>query len=219
MTASHCAISCLIRASATTPMAKTTATARTRIFPGTMESRAKRTTTSSSRRAARINAICWRACCSRAERPCCRWARSLARRKPATTTPMRKTTKPPGSIGAGRTGSCWRSRADLIALRKNSPALTRDSFLLGAPLDETLIPDIEWRRADGALMREEDWRDGSATTLLACLYTPTEGARDADRVAIIWHRGDGGRDRHAAAATRRFRLEHSPRDGAGRACS
>ena len=78
---------------------------------------------------------------------------------------------------------------ELIALRKNSPALTRDSFLAGAPLDETLIPDIEWRRADGALMREEDWRDGSATTLLACLYAPTEGARAADRVAIIWHRG------------------------------
>ncbi|HEY8071373.1 MAG TPA: 4-alpha-glucanotransferase, partial [Methylocystis sp.] len=78
---------------------------------------------------------------------------------------------------------------DLITLRKDSPALTRDSFLLGAPLDETLIPDIEWRRADGALMREEDWRDGSATTLLACLYAPAEGARDADHVAIIWHRG------------------------------
>ncbi len=78
---------------------------------------------------------------------------------------------------------------DLITLRKDSPALTRDSFLLGAPLDDTLIPDIEWRRADGALMREEDWRDGSATTLLACLYAPTEGARDADHVAIIWHRG------------------------------
>jgi glycogen debranching enzyme len=78
---------------------------------------------------------------------------------------------------------------ELIALRKDSPALTRDSFLAGAPLDETLIPDIEWRRANGALMREEDWRDGSAATLLACLYAPTEGARAADRIAIIWHRG------------------------------
>ena len=29
----------------------------------------------------------------------------------------------------------------LIALRKNSPALTRDSFLAGAPLDDTLIPE------------------------------------------------------------------------------
>jgi glycogen operon protein len=38
-------------------------------------------------------------------------------------------------------------------------------------------------------MREEDWRDGSATTLLVCLYAPTEGARDSDRVTIIWHRG------------------------------
>ncbi len=90
---------------------------------------------------------------------------------------------------SGADGELLAFTRELIALRKDSPALTRDSFLTGAPLDETLIPDIEWRRADGALMREEDWRDGSAATLLACLYTPTEGARDADRVAIIWHRG------------------------------
>ncbi len=93
---------------------------------------------------------------------------------------------------------------ELIALRKRCPALTSDSFLLGAPLDETLIPDIEWRRADGALMREEDWRDGSATTLLVCLYAPTEGARDSDRVTIIWHRGARAITVAAAAATRRF---------------
>ena len=130
---------------------------------------------------------------------------------------MRKTTKPPGSIGAGRTGSCWRSRAALIALRKDSPALTRDSFLPGAPLDETLIPDIEWRRADGALMREEDWRDGSAATLLACLYAPTEGARAADRVAIIWHRGAEAVTVTPPPPRDGFDWTHSPRDGAGRA--
>jgi glycogen operon protein len=92
---------------------------------------------------------------------------------------------------------------NLITLRKDSSALTRDSFLLGAPLDETLVPDIEWRRADSALMGEEDWRDGSAATLLACLYAPAEGARDADRVTIIWHRG-------AEAATV---TPPTPRDG------
>ena len=70
----------------------------------------RRGTTPSVWRAARTSAICSRACCSRAERRCCRWARSLARRRLATTTPMRKTTKPPGSIGAVRIGSCWRSR-------------------------------------------------------------------------------------------------------------
>ncbi len=79
--------------------------------------------------------------------------------------------------------------AELIALRKDAPALTRDDFLQGSPLDETLIPDVEWRRADGATMREEDWRNGQATTLIACLYAPAENTRDADRLAIVWHRG------------------------------
>ena len=71
-----------------------------------------------------------------------------------------------------------------IALRKTAPALTRDTFLQGAPLDETLLPDIEWRRADGAPMQEEDWRAGEAATLVAALYAP------GDRIMIVWHRGD-----------------------------
>ncbi len=79
--------------------------------------------------------------------------------------------------------------AKLIALRKDAPAIRRDGFLHGAPLDETLIPDIEWRRADGAPMREEDWRDGRAETLIACLYAPASGERTADRATIVWHRG------------------------------
>ena len=78
---------------------------------------------------------------------------------------------------------------ELIGLRKDAPALTRDGFLLGAPLDDTLIPDIEWRRADGAPMRDEDWRDDHATTLIACLYAPAENTRDADRVVVVLHRG------------------------------
>ncbi|MFY9627355.1 MAG: glycogen debranching protein GlgX, partial [Methylocystis sp.] len=81
--------------------------------------------------------------------------------------------------------------AQLIALRKDSSALTRDSFLLGAPLDDALLPDIDWRRADGDPMRVEDWRDGHASTLIACLYAPQEQSRGADRVMIIWHRGAG----------------------------
>ena len=79
--------------------------------------------------------------------------------------------------------------AELIALRKDAPALTRDDFLRGSPLDETLIPDVEWLRADGGPIREEDWRDGQATTLIACLYVPAENTRDADRLAIVWRRG------------------------------
>ena len=82
--------------------------------------------------------------------------------------------------------------SQLVALRKESPALKRDRFFLGAPLDDTLLPDIEWRRADGAAMREADWRDPQAATLIACIYSPEEADRASDRVFIVWHRGGEG---------------------------
>ncbi len=77
--------------------------------------------------------------------------------------------------------------AQAIALRKGAPALTRDAFLQGAPLDETLLPDIEWRRADGAPMREADWRAPETATLVASLYA----GGGAGRILIVWHRGSG----------------------------
>lgn len=80
--------------------------------------------------------------------------------------------------------------ARLIALRKEHGALTRDHFLTGEAIDQTLIPDVEWLRPDGAPMREDDWRDGSAATLIATLYAPADHRRSADRIAIIWHRGE-----------------------------
>ena len=73
--------------------------------------------------------------------------------------------------------------AKLIALRKQHPALQEDRFLVGAPHDATLIPDVEWWHADGAPMREHDWRDGDAQTLIAALYA------EDDRAVVILHRG------------------------------
>jgi len=73
--------------------------------------------------------------------------------------------------------------AKLIALRKRRLALHDDRFLDGAPHDSSLIPDVEWLRPDGAPMREEDWRDGEAQTLVAALYA------EGDRVIVILHRG------------------------------
>lgn len=73
--------------------------------------------------------------------------------------------------------------AKLIALRKRHPALRADRFLEGAPHDATLIPDVAWLRPDGAPMREDDWRDGDAQTLIAVLYA------EDDRVVVILHRG------------------------------
>ncbi|KAF0123648.1 MAG: glgX, partial [Methylocystaceae bacterium] len=71
----------------------------------------------------------------------------------------------------------------LIALRKRHPALRDDRFLDGAPRDASLILDVEWLRPDGAPMREDDWRDGDAQTLVAALYA------EGDRVIVILHRG------------------------------
>ena len=73
--------------------------------------------------------------------------------------------------------------AKLIALRKRHPALREDRFLDGAPHDASLIPDVEWLRPDGAPMREDDWRDGDAQTLVAALYA------EGDRLVVILHRG------------------------------
>ncbi|MGJ0454890.1 MAG: glycogen debranching protein GlgX [Methylocystis sp.] len=73
--------------------------------------------------------------------------------------------------------------AKLIALRKRHLALHDDRFLEGAPHDVSLIPDVEWLRPDGATMREDDWRDGKAQTLVAVLYA------ESDRVIVILHRG------------------------------
>ena len=78
----------------------------------------------------------------------------------------------------------------LIALRKDSRAIKSDSFPDGAPIDETLIPDIEWRCADGVAMREDDWRDDRRKTLVAALYAPPESGSRADRAMIVWHNAD-----------------------------
>ncbi len=71
----------------------------------------------------------------------------------------------------------------LIALRKAHIALRDDRFLDGDAHDGALIPDAVWLRADGAPMREEDWRRSDAETLIVCFYT------DADRALVILHRG------------------------------
>jgi glycogen operon protein len=88
--------------------------------------------------------------------------------------------------------------AKLIALRKRHTALRNDRFLDGESHDAALIPDVEWLRPDGAPMREDDWRDGNAQTVVAALYA------EGDRVIVILHRGTDeivvrpppGRDNH-----------------------
>lgn len=73
--------------------------------------------------------------------------------------------------------------AKLLALRKSHPALRDDRFLDGHVADETLLPDVEWLRPDGAPMRDADWSRGDAQTLIAALYA------QRDRALVILHRG------------------------------
>ena len=72
----------------------------------------------------------------------------------------------------------------LIALRQNHPALSRDAFLTGGPIDETAIPDAQWFAADGAPMNEAHWHDGGGRCLGLALYA--EGAR----ALLLFNAGD-----------------------------
>ncbi len=69
--------------------------------------------------------------------------------------------------------------ARLTALRQEHPALRRDRFLTGAVDAGTLLPDVVWLAANGATMADWD----HAETLVAVF------AADADRVAVVLHRG------------------------------
>jgi isoamylase len=47
----------------------------------------------------------------------------------------------------------------LIALRHRHPVLRRGSFLRGAPVNGSGLPDVWWFRADGRKMTGRDWRE------------------------------------------------------------
>jgi glycogen debranching enzyme GlgX/4-alpha-glucanotransferase len=72
----------------------------------------------------------------------------------------------------------------LSALRRAHPALRDDRFLTGDARDETLLADVEWRRADGQPMRDPHWRSHQ---LLVAVF-----AADGDRVAVVANRADAG---------------------------
>ncbi|PWB80706.1 MAG: 4-alpha-glucanotransferase, partial [Methylocystaceae bacterium] len=79
--------------------------------------------------------------------------------------------------------------ARLVAFRKASAAAPHDRFCDGEAVDATLIPDVEWRREDGAPMEAADWSDPCRRTLVASFYTAAENEREADRVALVFHAG------------------------------
>ena len=86
----------------------------------------------------------------------------------------------------------------LIDLRLHTSAFTHDRFLEGAPQDAGGLADVEWRGAEGELLRELQWHDGERRFLGAFFCA------GPSRAALLFNAG-----REAA----RFRLPQ-PRAGA-----
>jgi glycogen operon protein len=65
----------------------------------------------------------------------------------------------------------------LIKLRHAHPSLAGDRFLTGAATDETGLPDVAWLRADGEVLREEDWNNPDRHLLGAAFHDDATGER------------------------------------------
>ena len=107
-------------------------------------------------------------CCSRATR----WDT----RRPATTTPIARTTSSPGSTGGLLECSPGLVRfvRRLADLRRSRLWLRRDTFLKGTQR-KAGSRDIAWLHPSGREMTEHDWNDAS----LHCLALHMTGAVDA----------------------------------------
>ncbi|MEI4485288.1 glycogen debranching protein GlgX [Frigidibacter sp. MR17.14] len=82
----------------------------------------------------------------------------------------------------------------LAALRRTHPVLRQRLFLHALPRHKDGIPDIFWRKPDGATPAPEDWQDPSWKTLCvelrASSFTPAYSMTD-DVVFIVFNAGEG----------------------------
>ena len=155
---------------------------------------------------------CWRRCCSRAARRCCRWATRPGAPSTATTTPMRRTTRCPGSTGTAMDG-------DLLAF-------TAASGAGAARLPGAARPGGAHRRGGGRVGRAgrglvRRRRPGDVAGALGGLRrtarwsprsTPRPRATEAaDRVLVALHGGGGAGAGDAAGAAARLRLARAGR--------
>ena len=75
----------------------------------------------------------------------------------------------------------------LAQVRRAHPALSRDAFLTGEPLDASGLPDVEWRDAEGP-MTVSAWNDPAGPVLVAVFSAPHDG--EVDRVAVAMNRSN-----------------------------
>ena len=79
-----------------------------------------------------------------------------------------------------------RFTAGAIAVRQAHQAIHADIWLTRETVREGL-PDVDWRRPDGAPMTPEDWTAGEVRTLT--LVLTADDAHGADRVLLAFHPG------------------------------
>lgn len=77
----------------------------------------------------------------------------------------------------------------LLRIRRDYPLLRDDRFLTGAAGDISLLPDVEWRDAEGRFMTPEAWQSATGNTLVMTLAGAAEAEDATDRVSMILHRG------------------------------
>jgi len=82
--------------------------------------------------------------------------------------------------------------ATLVDLRKRHRALRDDRWLTGAQIDESGIPDVEWRHPDGRAIAGDDWANPDGHAIVAILRASRVDTQPADRVAIAFNAGDHG---------------------------
>ena len=75
----------------------------------------------------------------------------------------------------------------LAKARRDHPALGRAAWLSGQPFDDSGLPDVEWRDAEGPLASPEQWQADDGDILVAVLAAPAPGG--VDRVALAFNRG------------------------------
>jgi glycogen operon protein len=79
----------------------------------------------------------------------------------------------------------------LIALRKSHPALRRNRFLEGRPVDGAAYKDAAWRREDGRELAESDWHDRARHFIALELFEPgAEPGYADDHLCVVVNGGE-----------------------------
>jgi glycogen operon protein len=93
--------------------------------------------------------------------------------------------------GAGQFADLTAFVQRLTALRKRHPALRRNRFLEGRPIDGAPYKDVAWRREDGAELDTADWHDPARRFIGLELFEAGGDARGSeDHVYVAVNGGD-----------------------------